>query len=166
MNTSNEQDSWEKKMSAEARLAELNEELPPAPEAVGVYLPAVNVGKLCYTSGHLPLWPDGKMIKGKVGRDGDTEAGYAAARQCGLTILSTLKRHLGSLDKVKRVIKIVGMVNATEDFVEHPQVINGCSELMKTIFGEECGVGARSAVGMNSLPLGVMVEIEAIFEIE
>ena len=153
-------------MSAETKLAELNVELPPPPEAVGIYLPALNIGNLCYTSGHLPLRPDGSIMQGKVGADDSTDDGYAAARQCGLTILATLKRHLGSLDNVKRVVKIVGMVNSTEDYTQHPKVINGCSELMKEVFGDVDGVGTRSAVGMSSLPLGAMVEIEAIFEIQ
>jgi len=152
-------------MSAEQRLAKMNVTLPPAPKAVGVYQPAVTVGNLCYTSGHVPLLPDGSMIKGCVGRDADQQAGYDAARQAGLTILATLKQHLGSLDRVKRVVKIFGMVCCSDDFEGHPAVINGCSELMKEVFGDEAGVGARSAVGMNSLPLGIMVEIEAIFEL-
>ncbi len=153
-------------MSAEQRLAELGYELPPAPSAVGVYRPAMNVGNLCYTSGHIPLNTDGSMIKGCVGRTADVAEGKAAAVQCGLTILSTLRKHLGSLDRVKRVVKLVGMVNAVEDCTQHPEVINGCSELFKQVFGDEAGIGTRSAVGMSSLPLGVMVEIEGIFEIE
>ena len=154
-------------MSADKKIEELGYELPPASTAVGVYKPAITVGNLCYTSGHVPLLPDGSMIKGCVGRDGvDQDAGYAAARQCGLAILATVKEHLGSLDRIGRVIKIVGMVNATAEFEGHPAVLNGCSELMKAVFGEDHGVGARSAVGMSGLPLGVMVEIEAIFELK
>jgi len=152
-------------MSADKRLEELGYELPPAPKAVGVYRPAMNVGKLCYTSGHVPLKSDGTMIQGCVGRDADEQAGYEAARQVGLTILATLKQHLGSLDRIQRVVKIFGMVCCSDDFQGHPGVINGCSELMKEVFGDEAGVGTRSAVGMNSLPLGVMVEIEAVFEL-
>lgn len=148
------------------KLKELGIELPPPPKAVGVYKPAIIVGNICYTSGHVPILAEGGMIKGTVGDGADEKAGYDAARQCGLAILSTLKQHLGSLDKVARVIKIVGMVNATADFTGHPSVINGCSELMKDIFGDDDGVGARSAVGMSGLPLGVMVEIEAIFELK
>ena len=153
-------------MSFDARIEELNLELPPAPKAVGVYKPALTIGNLCYTSGHVPLLPDGDMIKGCVGRDADQDAGYAAARQCGLAILATLREHLGSLNKVKRVVKVFGFVNCTADFVGQPAVLNGCSELMKDIFGEDAGVGTRSAVGTNALPLGIMVEIEAIFEVE
>ncbi len=153
-------------MSAENRLSELGHQLPPAPDAVGVYKPAITIGNICYTSGHVPLLPDGSMIRGCVGSDGiEVADGYEAAKQCGLAILSTLKVHLGSLDKVKRVIKIVGMVNSTASFEGHPAVINGCSELMKEVFGDDAGIGARSAVGMSGLPLGVMVEVEAIFEL-
>lgn len=153
-------------MSADERLKKLGHELPAAPSAVGIYKPAITVGNLCHTSGHIPLLPDGSLIKGCVGASGVTrDEGYNAARQCGLAICATLIQHLGSLDKVKRVIKVVGMVNATPDFVDHPFVINGVSELFRDIFGEESGIGARSAVGMSGLPLGVMVEVEAIFEL-
>ena len=152
-------------MSADKRLKELGSVLPPAPKAVGVYKPAMNVGNLCYTSGHVPLKGDGTMIKGCVGRDADEQEGYQAAKQVGLTLLATLQQHLGSLDRIKRVVKIFGMVACTEDFCGHPTVINGCSELMKEVFGDDSGVGTRSAVGMTSLPLGVMVEIEAVFEL-
>ena len=153
-------------MSADKNLEELGYTLPPAPKAVGVYKPAILVGNLCYTSGHVPLLPDGNMIKGCVGKDADEKAGYEAAKQAGLTILATLKNHFGSLDKIKRVVKIFGLVNCSDDFSGQPAVMNGCSELMKAVFGDDNGVGARSAVGTNSLPLGVMVEIEAIFEIK
>ena len=153
-------------MSAETRLSEMGVELPPPPSAVGLYKPAITVGNLCYTSGHVPLLPDGSMIRGCVGCDGvEVAEGYDAAKQCGLAILSTLKAHLGSLDKVKRVVKILGMVNSSPDFDGHPAVVNGCSELMKEVFGEDAGVGARSAVGVSALPLGVMVEVEAVFEL-
>ena len=152
-------------MGADDRLAELGFQLPPAPEAVGVYQPAVRVGNICYTSGHLPINPDGSLITGCVGKDVDQEVGFQAAQQAGLTILSTLKSQLGSLDQIKRVIKLLGMVNCTADFTQHPAVINGCSQLMAKVFGEEAGIGARSAVGVGSLPLGVVVEIEGIFEL-
>ena len=152
-------------MSADKRLEELGYVLPPPPKAVGVYKPAMNVGNLCYTSGHVPLNTDGTMIMGCVGRGADEQEGYLAARQVGLTMLATLKQHLGSLDRIQRVVKIFGMVACTEDFCGHPGVINGCSELMKEVFGDDAGVGTRSAVGMSSLPLGVMVEIEAVFEL-
>lgn len=151
-------------MSADARIAELNLELPPPPPPGGVYKPVVVVGNMAYVSGHGPLLPDGKMIKGKVGVDLDEDQAYQAARQVGLAILSTVKANLGSLDRVVRTVKSLGMVNAVPDFQKHPQVINGYSELLKEVFGED-GVGARSAVGMGSLPGNIPVEIEVIFEI-
>ena len=153
-------------MSAEARFAALKLELPPAPKAVGVYRPVVEIGGLLYLSGHGPLLPDGTLIKGRVGADLDVAAGYQAARQTGLAILATLKHGLGSLDRVGRVIKTLGMVNSTPEFKAHPAVINGFSELMRDVFGEDAGVGARSAVGMGSLPTNIAVEVEAIFEIK
>lgn len=153
-------------MSAEDRLKELGFELPPAPKAVGVYKPVMTVGNLVYTSGHLPMMPDGSLLKGCVGADSTQEQGYDAARQAGLSILSTLQSHLGSLNKVKRVVKILGMVYCTADFIQQPAVINGCSELMANVFGDDAGVGTRSAFGVAALPLGVLVEVEAIFEIE
>jgi enamine deaminase RidA (YjgF/YER057c/UK114 family) len=151
-------------MSADSRLAELKLELPPAPKPAGVYNPAVQVGNMLYVSGHGPLKPDGTMISGKVGRDLSEEEGKAAARQVGLAILATLKSHLGSLDKINRAVKVLGMVNATPDFANHPAVINGFSELMVDVFGEN-GRAARSAVGMGSLPSNIAVEIEVIFEL-
>lgn len=153
-------------MSAEARLAELGLQLPPAPKPAGVYKPLVIAGNMCYVSGHGPLKADGSMMTGRVGDQVDQQAGYDAARQTGLAILSTLRAGLGSLDRVKRVVKILGMVNAAADFTQHPAVINGCSELFAQVFGEDAGVGARSAVGMGSLPGNISVEIEAIFEIQ
>ena len=151
-------------MSADARIAELNLELPPAPKPGGVYKPVVVVGNMAYVSGHGPLRPDGTMITGKVGVDLDEEQAHQAARQVGLTILASLKANLGSLDRVVRTVKSLGMVNAVPDFQNHPQVINGYSNLLKDVFGED-GVGARSAVGMGSLPGNIPVEIEVIFEI-
>ena len=152
-------------MSIEKRLEELGLELPPAPKAVGVYKPSIIVGNLCMTSGHVPLNSDGTMTTGCVGSELNQQQGYDAAKQTGLTILATLKKDLGSLDRVKRVVKIFGMVWCTADFTQHPAVINGCSELYRDVFGDDIGVGARSAVGMNSLPLGVTVEIEGVFEL-
>ncbi|TMQ00754.1 MAG: RidA family protein [Verrucomicrobia bacterium] len=151
-------------MNPEARLAE-KLELPPAPKPVEVYKPLVVCGNLAYVSGHGPLKPDKTLIAGRVGANLDLEAGTAAARQTGLAILSTLRSELGSLDRVKRVIKVLGMVNCTPEFQDHPRVINGCSELFRDVFGPESGVGARSAVGMGSLPGNIAVEIEAVFEI-
>ena len=152
-------------MNPETKLRELNLELPPAPKPVAVYKPLVIVGNLAYVSGHGPLKPDKSLITGRVGADLDLAAGKLAARQVGLAILATLRSELGCLDRVKRVIKVLGMVNCTPDFPDHPKVINGCSELFAEVFGSENGVGARSAVGMGSLPGNIAVEIEAIFEI-
>ena len=139
--------------------------LPPAPEPKGVYKPFLQVGNLIYVSGHGPVLEDGILIKGKVGLDINADAAKLAARQTGLTILSTLQANLGSLNKIGRVIKVLGMVNCKTDFEQHPFVINGCSELFAEIWGEENGVGVRSAVGMGSLPGNIPVEIEAIFEL-
>lgn len=152
-------------MSAESRLKELNLVLPPAPKPVAVYKPVVVLGNVAYVSGHGPVRTDGSLIKGVVGRDVDLAAGHDAARQTGLAILATLRENLGSLDRVKRVVKILGMVNTAPDFYDHPKVINGCSELFADVWGKENGIGARSAVGMGPLPGNIAVEIEAIFEL-
>jgi len=153
-------------MSAEARIAELKLQLPPAPKAVGVYKPVIEIGGLAYLSGHGPLQADGTLIRGRVGADLDVAAGYQAARQTGLAILATLRQHLGSLDRIGRLVKTLGLVQATPEFTEHPAVINGFSELMRDVFGPERGVAARSAVGAVSLPSGMAVEVEAIFELQ
>ncbi len=153
-------------MSIEGRIAELKLELPPAPKPAGVYQPVLVVGNLAYVSGHGPLRADGTMITGRVGADLDQQAGYQAARQVGLAVLSSLRAQLGSLDRVKRLVKTLGMVNCTADFTAHPAVINGFSDLFKEIWGPELGVGARSAVGMGSLPGNIAVEVEAIFELQ
>ena len=153
-------------MNIEARLSELNIELPPAPPRGGIYQPVLIVGDQAFFSGHGPYQSDGTYICGKVGADIDVAMGQAAARQTGLAILASIKAHLGSLDRIKRVIKLLGMVDCPPDFKQHPQVINGCSELYSDIFGEDAGVGVRSAVGMGSLPGGMAVEIEGVFEIE
>lgn len=152
-------------MTFEANLAALNVELPPAPKAMGLYKPAITVGNLVYLSGHGPLSTDGTLQLGKVGQDVEQEVGNAAARQTGLAMLATLKAHLGSLDKIKRLVKTFGMVNCVDGFTQQPAVINGFSELMKEVFGEDCGVAARSAIGVNALPAGMTVEVEAIFEL-
>ena len=148
-------------MSADARIEELKLQLPEAPKPGGVYSPIVQVGDTVYVSGHGPLLPDGSMITGKVGAELDEAAGKNAARQVGLAILATLQAQLGSLDRVERVVKVLGMVNAASDFERHPQIINGFSELMIEVFGES-GRAARSAVGMGSLPGNIAVEVEAI----
>ncbi|WP_337173141.1 RidA family protein [Paludisphaera sp.] len=152
-------------MGAEERLAALKLELPPAPKPVATYVTALRVGEGLYISGHGPLKPDGTLILGKVGVDLDVEAGAAAARQTGLAVLATLKDHLGSLDRVVRLVKTFGLVNCPADFTEQPKVINGFSDLMREVFGE-AGVGARSAVGAGSLPGNMAVEVEAIFQIK
>jgi enamine deaminase RidA (YjgF/YER057c/UK114 family) len=152
-------------MDADARFAELNLELPPAPEPVGVYKPIVIVGRLAYLSGHGPLRADKSLITGKVGAELSIEQGKLAARQVGLALLATLKKQLGSLSRVSRVVKVLGMVNAAPDFLEHPSVINGASELFAAVWGPDNGVGARSAVGMGSLPTNIAVEIEMIVEL-
>lgn len=152
-------------MSAEARIAALGLKLPPPPKPAGVYQPVVIMGNAAYVSGHGPLLDNGDWICGRIGESMTLEQGKAAARQTGLAILSSLKQKLGSLDRVKRVIKSLGMVNCTPDFKDHPAVINGYSELMKEVFGDDAGVGARSAVGMGSLPGQIAVEIEVIVEI-
>jgi enamine deaminase RidA (YjgF/YER057c/UK114 family) len=153
-------------MSAEAKLAELSLELPPAPKPMGVYKPIVVVGDMAYLSGHGPLKSDSTLMVGRVGDDVDQQGGYDAARQTGLALLATLRENLGSLDRVVRLVKLLGMVNSTADFENHPAVINGCSELFAEVFGEERGIAARSAVGMGSLPGNIPVEIEAIFQVE
>ncbi|RFS18572.1 RidA family protein [Emticicia sp. C21] len=152
-------------MTAEENFAKLNLDLPPAPAPKGVYKPAVIVDKFLYVSGHGPVQTDGSLIIGRVGDDIDIEAAKLAARQVGLTILTTIKAKLGSLDKIKRVIKVLGMVNGNSSFEKHPYVINGCSELFAEVWGTENGIGVRSAVGMGTLPDNIPVEIEAMFEI-
>ena len=153
-------------MSAENKIVELELELPPAPKPGGVYQPVLVLGNLAYVSGHGPVRNDETMIAGRVGDTMDTAEAKRAARQTGLAILASLRARLGSLDRVRRLVKSFGMVNAVPDFAEHPRVINGYSELMAEVFGPEIGVGARSAVGMGSLPGNIAVEIEAIFEIK
>jgi enamine deaminase RidA (YjgF/YER057c/UK114 family) len=152
-------------MSPEARLRELKLELPPAPKPLAVYKPLVVTGNLVFVSGHGPVRTDGSLVIGRLGDGMDLDGGKAAARQVGLAILASIRAELGSLDRIGRVIKLLGMVNATADFSDHPKVINGCSELFAEVFGPERGIGARSAVGMGSLPGGIAVEIEAIFEL-
>ncbi|HEV3079409.1 MAG TPA: RidA family protein [Gemmataceae bacterium] len=149
----------------ETRIQELHLTLPAPPKPVAKYKTAVLAGNMLYVSGHGPLKPDGKMVLGRVGADLSLEQGKEAARVVGIAILSTVRNTLGSLDKVKRLIKTLGMVNCTADFKDHPAVINGFSDLMAEVFGDDAGVGARSAVGMGSLPSNIAVEIECIFEV-
>jgi enamine deaminase RidA (YjgF/YER057c/UK114 family) len=145
-------------------LRELGIELPPPPQPVAVYVPVVRTGNLVFTSGHGPSHPDGSRVEGKVGHDLTVEQGHAAARLVGLNVLSSVRNALGSLDQVARLVKVLGMVNCPPNFTQQPQVINGFSELMVQVFGETAGKGARSAVGMSSLPGNIAVEIEAVFE--
>ncbi len=154
-------------MSAEERLKELDLSLPPLPRPMANYVSAVRTGSLLYLAGHGPLGDDGKPIsRGKLGRDLTVEEGYQAARQTALNSLVTLKAQLGSLDRVRRIVKVLGMVNADPEFHKTPQVINGFSDLMVEVFGESVGKHARSAVGMATLPNGIPVEIESIYEVE
>jgi len=157
-------------MSAEDNLTrwlqEWGIEMPPAPEPKGLYRPVVIVDRLAYTSGHLPLGPDGKLVVGRLGEDLDDAAGQRAARLATLGILATLRGALGTLGRVRRVVKVLGLVNSAPGFTAQPAVLNGASELLADVFGPERGVGARSAVGGASLPLGAAVEVEAVFEIE
>lgn len=152
-------------MNAEEQIEALGLELPPPPKPGGVYQPLLIHDGLAYVSGHGPLMPDETYLTGKVGGELGLDEGRAAARQTGLAILATLKARLGSLNRVKRLVKSFGMVNTTADFGEHPQVMNGYSELMAEVFGSENGVGTRSAIGMVSLPGNIAVEIEAVFEV-
>lgn len=152
--------------TAESRFASLQLVLPPAPKPVAVYQPLVLVGSLAHVSGHGPLRSDGSLITGVVGRDLTLEQGKDAARQVGLAMLSTLRERLGSLDRVRRVVKLLGFVNSAPDFYDHPRVINGCSELFAAVWGPADGVGARSAVGLGPLPGNIAVEVEGLFELQ
>lgn len=153
-------------MSIDARLAELGIELPQAPAPVGNYVGGVQVGNLLFMSGCGPRKPDGSSITGKVGDQLSTEEGYTAARLVGMNMLAGIKSVIGDLNKVERVVKVLGMVNAMPDFKAHPQVINGFSDLMVEVFGEDSGRGGRSAVGMGSLPGQIAVEVEMILQLK
>ena len=151
----------------EKRIQELHLTLPTPPKPMAKYKPAVLAGNMLYVSGHGPAKVSDKTpLAGRVGADLSTEQGKDCARAVGINILATVRATLGSLDKVKRLVKTLGMVNCTPDFKEQPQVINGFSELMADVFGDEAGVGARSAVGTNALPGSIAVEIECIFELQ
>jgi enamine deaminase RidA (YjgF/YER057c/UK114 family) len=152
-------------LTADERFDQLGLTLPPPPKPLGVYKPCLTVGNHLYLSGHGTVQEDGTLIIGRVGTDLDQDAAKLAARQVGLAMLATIKANLGSLDKVKRVIKVLGMVNCSPDFEKHPFVINGCSELFAAVWGPENGIGVRSAVGFGSLPDNIPVEIEALFEL-
>ena len=152
-------------MTPDQRFQQLGLTLPPPPTPLGVYKPFLQVGNFVYVSGHGTVKEDKSLIIGKVGVDMDMDEAKLAAQQVGLAILATLKANLGSLNKIKRVIKVLGMVNAVPEFERHPYVINGCSELFAKVWGEDNGVGVRSAVGMGSLPSNIAVEVEAIFQV-
>jgi enamine deaminase RidA (YjgF/YER057c/UK114 family) len=152
------------KNDPDARVIELGLILPPAPKPAGVYKPVLVIDKFLYVSGHGPVRTDGTLITGKLGADLDKEEGKLAARQVGLTMLSSIKTHFGELKNIKRLVKVLGMVNCTPVFDQQPAVINGFSELMADIFGAENGIGVRSAVGMT-LPANIAVEVEAVFEL-
>jgi len=151
-------------MSHEARLRELAIELPVVPPPAGTFVHAVRTGSLIFLTGHVPFRPDGTIVQGKLGADLDADAGYAAARLSALGILSTLRSELGSLDKVRRVVKVNGVVNATADFMLHTKVMNGASDLLVQVFGD-AGRHARLAVGYSSLPFNICLEVELIAEV-
>ena len=146
------------------RINDLNLELPPAPKPVGIYKPILVIDNFLYISGQGPINTDGSLITGKVGSDLNKNEAKLAARQVGLTMLSTMVNNFKNINQIKRIIKVFGMVNSDQEFFDHPYVINGFSELMVEVFGEKMGIGVRSAVGMT-LPQNIAVEIEAQFEI-
>ena len=152
-------------MSIEKRLEELGIQLQTPAQPVANYVTTVQTGNLVFTSGHGPIGDDGQLIKGQLGTDMNIEAGYQAARSVGIGLISTLKAALGDLDRIQRVVKIVGFVNSAADFLDHPSVVNGVSDLFVEIFGDK-GKHARSAVGMVQLPGGIAVEDEMIVEVE
>lgn len=152
------------KTSPSERIKALGLVLPPAPPPAGVYKPVLIVDNFLYVSGQGPMQDDGSLMVGRAGDDLNLEQAKAAARQVGLTMLSTITTHFGDLDRIKRVVKVLGMVNSTPDFGQQPLVINGFSELMAEVFGPDHGIGVRSAVGMM-LPGNIPVEIEAMFEL-
>lgn len=149
----------------EARLREAGLELPPAPQPIGNYVEVVRTGNLLFLAGHGPV-KDGQFVRGKVGREIDVQAGYEAARLVALGLLATIKQEIGDLDRVKRVVKLLGMVNCPADFEQQPEVVNGASDVLVAAFGPERGKHARSAVGMGSLPRNIPVEVELVVEVE
>ena len=150
--------------SAEARLRELDIHLPPIPPPAGTYVHAVRTGTLLFLTGHPPIRADGTVILGRLGQDLDADAGYQAARVAGLGMLTTMRQELGSLDRVRRIVKVNGVVDATAEFLQHTQVINGVSDLLVEVFGE-AGTHARLAVGYSSLPWNICLEVELIAEV-
>ena len=152
-------------LSPQEKFESLSLTLPPAPKPLGIYKPFLVDGKYLYVSGHGPVRDDKSLIIGRIGDDLDSDEGKLAARQVGLTILSTIVTNFGSLNAIKRVVKVFGMVNCNSEFLQHPYIINGCSELFAEVWGTENGIGVRSAVGMGSLPDNIPVEVEALFEL-
>ena len=152
-------------MTFENKIKELKLELPEARDPVGSYVASKIIGNMLFISGQISIAEDGKLIKGKVGKELKTEEGYEAARRCGLNIISQVKKACDEdLSKIKSCVKLTGFVNSTEDFIEQPKVINGASDLIVSVFGN-AGMHTRAAVSVNSLPLGVSVEVDAIFEL-
>tara|TARA_B100000767_G_C19565783_1_gene451035 strand:- start:102 stop:563 length:462 start_codon:yes stop_codon:yes gene_type:complete len=152
-------------MNFEEKIKSLKLELPEARDPVGAYVASKIVGKMLFISGQISISDNGELIKGKIGKELTTEAGYEAAKRCGLNIISQVKKACsGDLSKIKSCIKLTGFVNSTEDFTEQPKVINGASDLIVSVFGTS-GMHTRAAVSTNSLPLGVSVEVDAIFEL-
>lgn len=149
---------------AEKKLKDLKIELLKPTPPIGTYVKAVRVGNLIFLSGHGPSKPDGSMMTGKIGKDATLEQGYMAARQTAISILSTLKAEIGDLNKVKRIVKVMGMVNCTEDFVDQPKVMNGFSDLIVSLYVDK-GLHARTSIGVNALPGNMMVEVEMIVEV-
>lgn len=152
-------------MSYEAKLKEMGITLPEAPKPVAAYVPAVQIGDYVYTSGQIPFVNGELKYKGKLGKDLDVEQGYESAKTCALNCLSVIKSVIGSLDKIEKVVKVVGFVNSAPGFNQQPKVINGASELLGQIFGE-AGQHARSAVGVNELPMDAATEVELIVKIK
>ena len=153
-------------MSYDDRLKELKIDLPEAKAPVGNYVATKVSGKMLFVSGQISIDESGQLIKGKVGKDLDTEAGYNAAKRCALSIIAQVKKACGNdLSKVKSCVKLTGFVNSTDEFIDQPKVLNGASDLIASVFGE-AGMHTRAAVSTNSLPLGVSVEVDAIFELK
>lgn len=157
--------TWAQTIDYDKKLKELGIELIPATKPIANYVKAVRTGNLLFLAGHGPSLTDGTVMTGKLGQNYTVEQGYQAARQTAISLISTLKIEVGDLNKVKRIVKVLGMVNCTPEFTDQPKVMNGCSDLLVQVFGEK-GKHARSAVGMNALPLGMAVEVEIIVEIE
>ncbi|MEM9280601.1 MAG: RidA family protein [Verrucomicrobiota bacterium] len=153
-------------MSADTRLEELGISLPPPPKQLGIYKLMLQTGNLAYLSGHGPFLDDGSLMKGKLGVDLTLEEGQQVARQVGLNLLATLQNELGTLDRVSRLVKSLALVSCSDDFFDQPSVVNGFSELFRDVFGDDAGVGARSAMGTHALPGNIPVEIEIIVELK